>query len=101
MLGRFAIEVGGVPVDPPWRLRKAKTLVKIVALAPGRRVHRDVLIEQLWPHGDGASGANNLHQVMHAARRVIGADHLVLRDEVVALSGDEEVSVDVDEFAGL
>jgi predicted ATPase/DNA-binding SARP family transcriptional activator len=101
LLGRFGIEVGGGPVDTPWRLRKAKTLVKLVALAPGRRVHRDVLIEQLWPHGDGASGVNNLHQVMHAARRVIGADHLVLRDGVVVLGGDGKVSVDVDDFAAL
>ena len=60
--------------------------------------HRDVLIEQLWPEADPAVGANNFHQALHAARRVVGAENLVLQDEIVVLGGADSVTVDVDEF---
>jgi len=41
LLGGFAATVDGAPVpDNGWRLRKARELVKLLALTPGRRVHR-------------------------------------------------------------
>jgi hypothetical protein len=50
LLGEFGIDRDDVPVDArEWRLRKARTLVKVLALAPGQRLHRDVLLELLWP----------------------------------------------------
>ena len=43
LLGGFSVETDGGLVDErAWRLRKARALVKVAALAPGRRVHRDV-----------------------------------------------------------
>ena len=98
LLGGFTVSVEGVVVPPRWRLRKAKTIVKLLALAAGHRVHRDVLIEQLWPEADPAVGANNFHQALHAARRVVGAENLVLHDEIVVLGGEGGVAVDVDDF---
>src|SRR5690242_2260528 len=57
LLGDFAVEVDGREVpDAAWRRRKARTLVKLLALAPERTLHRDQLIEAMWP--DAASGAN-------------------------------------------
>jgi predicted ATPase/DNA-binding SARP family transcriptional activator len=98
LLGGFTVSVDGAVVRQRWRLRKAKTIVKLLALAPGHRVHRDVLIEQLWPEADPVVGANNFHQALHAARRVVGAEHLVLHDDVVVLGGEDGLSVDVDDF---
>lgn len=40
LLGGFAVTVSGESVEDHWRLRKAKTLVKLLALAPGHRLHR-------------------------------------------------------------
>ena len=96
LLGGFSVLADGAPVGTPWRLRKARTLVKLLALAPGHRLHRDVLIDRLWPEADPAAGANNLHQALHAARRVLGPDRLVLRDELVVLGPDGDVVVDID-----
>ncbi|HWN07489.1 MAG TPA: hypothetical protein VNO53_10040, partial [Steroidobacteraceae bacterium] len=46
LLGGFSVAVGDdVVADRAWRLRKAKALVKILALAPDRRVHRERLAE--------------------------------------------------------
>ena len=98
VLGGFTVSVDGEVAPARWRLRKAKTIVKLLALATGHRVHRDVLIEQLWPDADPAVGVNNFHQALHAARRVVGAEHLVLHDEIVVLGGEGGVAVDVDDF---
>ncbi len=101
VLGGFTVSVDGGVAPARWRLRKAKTIVELLALATGHRVHRDVLIEQLWPDADPAVGVNNFHQALHAARRVVGAGNLVLDDEIVVLGGEGGeggVAVDVDDF---
>ena len=74
LLGGFSVAVGDdVVVDRAWRLRKAKALVKILALAPDRRVHRERLAELLWPDRDADAAANNLNQALYAARRALDA----------------------------
>jgi predicted ATPase/DNA-binding SARP family transcriptional activator len=101
LLGGFAVVAKGQPLpDELWRLRRAKTLVKLLALSPERRLHREQVVEVLWPDGDPAG--NSLHQVLYTARRALGAVdgepvRLALRDDVVTLTGDR-VWVDVDEF---
>ena len=105
MLGGFGVCVRDRPVPHAWRLRKSKTLVKLLALADGHRAHRDVLTEALWPGMDPAAAANNLHQALHAARRALtldgpgSADVLRLQDDVVILSSNGDLVVDADEFA--
>ena len=50
LFGGFEIRVGeAVGPEGAWRLRKAKSLVKLLALAPERRIHRDVAIELRVP----------------------------------------------------
>ena len=50
LLGGFEVTVGDrlVAADA-WRLRKAKTLVKLLVLAGGHRMHREALVGVLWP----------------------------------------------------
>src|SRR5271165_2132531 len=105
LLGGFSVQVGGRAVPSSWRLRKSKTLVKLLALADGHRAHRDVLAGVLWPGRDPAAAANNLHQALHAARRALAsdrspsADALCLRDDIVILWPDGDLIVDADVFA--
>jgi len=95
LLGGFSVATeDGVVEERAWRLRKAKALVKLLALAPERRMHRERLADLLWPDRDAEAASNNLHQALHAARRAIGPDALRLSDGVVAL----EAEVDVDAF---
>jgi predicted ATPase len=77
-----------------WRLRKGRELVKMLALAPEHRLHREQLMDALWPERDPDAAANNLHQVVHVARRAVGAESIVLREELLAL----QAGVDVDDF---
>jgi predicted ATPase/DNA-binding SARP family transcriptional activator/Tfp pilus assembly protein PilF len=96
LLGGFAVEIDGHEVPGhAWRLRRAKTLVKLLALAPERRLHREQVVELLWPSGGGTPAG--LHQVLYTARRALGGEPLTLHEDVVALSG-EPVWLDVDAF---
>ena len=58
LLGGFEVTVADRPVTADaWRLRKAKTLVKLLALASGHRMHREALMAVLWPDRDTAAAA--------------------------------------------
>ena len=78
--------------ESAWRLKKARELVKLLALARDHRLHRDQAMDVLWRERGPAAAANNLHQAVHVARRVLGADAIDLRDEVLSLVA----TVDVD-----
>src|SRR5215213_9988555 len=72
LLGGFEVSVGSRVVESSsWRLRKAQSLVKLLALAPGHRLHRERIMDVLWPDLDAKSQANNLHRTLHLARKVI------------------------------
>jgi DNA-binding SARP family transcriptional activator len=61
LLGAFSISVGShVIPDDAWRLRKAKTLIKLLALAPECRLHADQATEQLWAGRDQASAPGTI-----------------------------------------
>ena len=92
LLGGFAAEAGGSPVlDSAWRLRKARELVKLLALAEGHHLHREQAMDALWPDRDPGSAANNLNQAVHAARRALGADAITLVDGLLRLEADVDV----------
>jgi predicted ATPase/DNA-binding SARP family transcriptional activator len=107
LLGEFGVDRDDGSVDArEWRLRKARTLVKLLALAPGQRLHRDVLLDRLWPGRPAESALNNLHQALHVARRVLAGDGaraglMELQNDLVVLRADGPVEVDVSRFREL
>jgi predicted ATPase/class 3 adenylate cyclase len=108
LLGAFSISVGdNVIADDAWRLRKAKTLIKLLALAPERRLHVDQAVELLWAGRDPDSARNNLHQAIFAARRALdsigldGGRYLELREELILLSPEDPVRIDAVAFEEL
>ncbi len=95
LLGGLVASVDGVPVpESAWRLKKARELVKLLALAPGHRLHREQAMDVLWRDRGPAAAANNLHQAVYVARRALDASAIVMRDELLHLVAD----VDVDQF---
>jgi DNA-binding SARP family transcriptional activator len=97
LLGRFGVEVEGraIPASS-WRKRRPVEVLAAIALAPGLVLHREELIDRLWPDKDLEAGANNLHRALHDLRRVAGADLATLDRGVARLS--ERVWVDVQTF---
>jgi DNA-binding SARP family transcriptional activator/Tfp pilus assembly protein PilF len=107
LLGPFELFVGGAPVSAErWLRRKPRSLVKLLALQPRRQLHREQIIDLLWPDADFESAANNLHKAIHAARRAIEPDlksgsrsrFVLIRDNLVALCAPGGVHVDVEAF---
>jgi pimeloyl-ACP methyl ester carboxylesterase/DNA-binding SARP family transcriptional activator len=100
MLGTFAVAVDGAALPASaWSQRRAADLVKLLALAPGHRLARDVVLESLWPHLEPQAAASSLHKAAHFARRALGArDGLVLAGGAVALAPGAEVTTDVARF---
>lgn len=104
VLGGFSVRVGEELVAAEaWRRRKPSALVKILALAPGYRVHRERLMDLLWPDLDPAAGGANLRKAIHQARGALevvrrGASRLIeFQSDVVSLTPDGLV-VDVVSF---
>ena len=53
LLGGFRVRVGSQVIEEDrWRLRKATSLVKLLALSPGHRLHREQVMDLLWPDLD-------------------------------------------------
>ena len=102
-LGGFKVNVGSRPIeDGAWRLRKAASLVKVLCLAPGHRMHREQAMDLLWPDSDRRAASNNLRQALHAARGAIdptmGHHYLASQDEQLVLCPGGEVLVDAEAF---
>src|SRR4051794_31325432 len=97
LLGRFAVEVHGrlVPAAS-WRKRRPIEVLSAIALAPGRMLHREELIDRVWPDKDLEAGANNLHRALHDLRRVTETDLTTFDRGVARLC--EGVWVDVEAF---
>src|SRR3954453_10972796 len=87
LLNGFAAAVDGVPVpEAAWRLKKARELVKLLALAPGHRLHREQAMDVLWRDRAPAAAANNLHQAVYVARRALDPGAIEVRDEILQLA---------------
>ena len=97
LLGGFsAVADGRLVPEGAWRLKKARELVKLLALTPQHRLHREQAMDTFWREKGPDAAANNLHQALHVARRALGADAIELRDELLHLGA--AVTVDVDDF---
>jgi DNA-binding SARP family transcriptional activator/tetratricopeptide (TPR) repeat protein len=103
LLGGFEMVLDDVPVPAErWSRRQVATFVKLLALSPGRRLHREQVIEALWPGVPVRDAGPRLHKVAHYTRRTLEDDDAVLlRNEVVALLPDRDVEVDVDTYRAL
>jgi pimeloyl-ACP methyl ester carboxylesterase/DNA-binding SARP family transcriptional activator len=99
LLGRFAVGVDGVTVDPAhWRRRPAANLVKVLALTPGLERHREQVIDQLWPDLPARDATPRLHKAAHYARRALGREGVVTEGEMIRLFPGRSVTVDVVRF---
>jgi DNA-binding SARP family transcriptional activator/predicted negative regulator of RcsB-dependent stress response len=100
LLGRFEVTVDAVPVAAScWTRRHAAALVKVLAMAPGRRLHREQVIDLVWPDDTVEEAMPKLHKAAHFARRAIDVSNaVVLRGDNVALCPDSNTTVDVELF---
>src|ERR687894_2104395 len=104
LLGGFRVSVGSQTIEQDqWRLRKAASLVKLLAIAPSHRIHREQVMNLLWPDLGRKTASNNLRPVLHAARKILdpamGSRYLASQDESLVLCPGGQLWVDVEAFA--
>ena len=87
LLGGFRVARDDVPVAAEvWGRRQAAQLVQLLALTRDRQMHREQVIDALWPGLSSDAAAPRLHKAAHYARRALDdADAVVLRHEQVGL----------------
>src|ERR1700704_5080231 len=107
LLGPFRIFVDGQAVaERQFTRRKPKQLIKVLALEPGQQLHREQVMELLWPNSDPESATNNLHKTIHLARHALelelksGADSrfLITQGQQILLRAPDTLWIDVDAF---
>jgi ATP/maltotriose-dependent transcriptional regulator MalT/DNA-binding SARP family transcriptional activator len=104
-LGGFRVVRDGEPVAlTEWQSRKARTLLKILAARRGQPVHREELIELLWPEEDPAKTSSRLSVALSTLRAVLDpskrfdAEHVVSADRQTVRLEIDHVEVDVERF---
>lgn len=95
VLGGFAVD--GL-ADAQLGSRKARTLLKVLALSRGAPVPIATIVDVLWPDGGPARPADQVAVLASRLRRVLGADRLVRSEAGLALVG---ATLDVDELHAL
>jgi DNA-binding SARP family transcriptional activator len=97
LLGGFRAECNGKPIgDSAWQRRSGLALVKLLALTPGHRLHRDRVYELLWPDAVPDLATDQLHKALYAARHALDPDlapnarssYLHLRRDIISLAAD-------------
>src|SRR5262245_22300269 len=109
-LGRFAVYRNNELIaDAAWKRRKAKSLFKLLLLAPQGQLLKDRILEWLWPDQHPERAANNLHRTLFILRRVLEPDlhnaadshYVFFRDGKLSLNLEVIAWVDLLEFERL
>src|SRR3954447_22904859 len=107
LMGGFAAWVDDEPVAAAaWRRRKVSRLVKLLALAPGQRLHREQVECLLWPALDRRAATQNLHHTLYRARHILepGLERraeprfLRLHNDLLELAPADPVGSDLERF---
>ena len=102
--GGFAIEIDGQPVDLTPLRPRARSLLRLLAMNPGRNVHRETIVEALWPGVDLAVGTRRLQVAVSSARHLLessglpGADMIGRHGDAYRLTLPPSGTIDVLDF---
>jgi len=86
-LGGFSFEVDDVALDLTELRPRARALLRLLAVSTDRAVHRERLVDALWPGVDLAVGTRRLQVALSSVRQLL--EHAGLSGiEIVARQGD-------------
>lgn len=101
LLGCFEVTSDGLLIiDQSWKRSKAKALLKLLALNRGQWLHREQVLETVWPNLKQAAADHNFRQNLHYIREAFAAHDLtppiVIADRsMLALTDDARVDVEL------
>lgn len=98
LMGGFGVRVDRRPTGD-WSHRRAAELVKLLALADRHRLHREQIMDALWPDLAPEAAAANLRKAVHFARRAFGSDDsLAGTTDAIELWPNGHVTIDAEIF---
>jgi DNA-binding SARP family transcriptional activator len=105
MLGPFEVRVCDRRISR-WGAQKNRTLLQYLVLHPDRPVHREVLMELLWPGYGYTSARNNLNVCVYGLRQALqeawrDSRYVLYRDGAYLLDPDLSWQVDRTRFLSL
>ncbi len=69
--GRFEVRVDGRPLDLASLKPRGQVLLRLLAMHGAGPVHREVLIDAIWPDASAEAGMRNLQVAVSSLRRVL------------------------------
>jgi DNA-binding SARP family transcriptional activator len=108
--GRFRITRDGRELaSSQFGRQKSLALLKLLIVNRGRPLHREMLVESLWPEAELGPASNNLRVVLHDLRHTLepdlprgkGSSIVLSRGDLIYLDPTERCWTDVDEFTHL
>jgi DNA-binding SARP family transcriptional activator len=95
-LGGFGVTIAGEPVpSSAWQSRVAREIVGMLAASRGRSVHREVVIERLWPDEDPSRAGNRLSVALSTIRGVLDPQRRHDNDRYL-LAGRDSLALNLD-----
>ncbi|HEY4332667.1 MAG TPA: BTAD domain-containing putative transcriptional regulator, partial [Ilumatobacteraceae bacterium] len=71
--GPFEVLVDGEPINLDVVRPRVRALIKMLALHTEGAIHRETIVDALWPDGDAESGIHNLHVAASAIRKALSS----------------------------
>jgi DNA-binding SARP family transcriptional activator len=72
--GAFSLAIGGRPFDESIAKPMERALLHLLAARAGEPVHREALMEALWPEADPDAGLHRLQVAISSLRRLLALD---------------------------
>lgn len=110
LLGPFQMFVGGKEVPKErWKSKKALTLFQYLLTRRGTKVHKESVLELLWPDENPMNSSNKLHSTVYMLRRMLQPTLRAYQDTsyirhahgMYWLESGDSCWVDTDEFERL
>ncbi len=100
LLGRFSVRIDGNEVpSSAWKRDRAAAMVKLLAISPQQRIHREQAMEIFWPDLDVEAAGANLRKAVHFARKALGVhDVIAVGKDMLAFAPGVEVETDAGRF---
>lgn len=105
--GRFRILIDGREIPSrSFARQKSLAVLKVLVAHRGRPLHREWLVDYLWPEADPTLGSNNLRVVLHDLRRALEpslkkgepSSFILTQGDLLYLDPSDRCWVDVEEF---
>jgi predicted ATPase/DNA-binding SARP family transcriptional activator len=107
LLGQIRISVNGSTIpDDAWPRRTSRLLLLLLLTSPGHRLHRDTVIDALWPDVPPDAATKSLYVTVHGLRRVLeprvtsgrASRFIDVTSDAIRLEPDSIAWIDVDRF---